>query len=79
LFGGGMVQSATDGSSPHGQERQMKKRERPHIRGMERTKGELGWKIKGVRMWQIGRIRPERRSQIGELGDGGQEWSSHCH
>jgi hypothetical protein len=46
---------------------------------MERKEGELGWKIKGDRPRHKGRIRPERRSQGGELGDGGLKWRGHCH
>jgi hypothetical protein len=74
-----MVHGATDGSSQHGHERPLEKWERPHSGGKERREGELGWKIKGERPRNKGRIRPERRSQDGELGDSGQKWRGYCY
>jgi hypothetical protein len=46
---------------------------------MEQKEGELGLKIKGEHPSYIGTIRPEKRSQGGELGDGGQKWKGNCH
>jgi hypothetical protein len=75
-----MTQGATNGSNKHDVEGQGEKREReePHIGGIGRTKGELGWKTKGERPGHMGRIRPESKSQGGEFGDGGQQWRGHC-
>jgi hypothetical protein len=79
VFEGGMVHGATDGSSQYGQERLVEKRERPKCGGRGRKACELGWKIKSERPRHTGRIRPERRSHGGKLGNGGKKWRGHCH
>jgi hypothetical protein len=75
-----MAQGATDGSSQHGLEgtKEKREREKPHSGGVERTKGNHGWKTRGERPRHIGRRRPERRSESGELDASGHEWRGYC-